>query len=317
MVVGLVLSVALLLTGCGEVGSLVTKAGIDLGLQKLTSQLEEIPSVATVTPIAEITVDFGYTVTLHVLVDGLVEQDLLDIVEAVTETFTSDAFAATESLLFGIEAPDGALLTMSESFTISPEEMKNDIHYWVELSAVYGGPLSMEVWTGRRSIRAMDEGPTVDWAALRAVPDTSTGIRQWEIGGLFFTEFPSDAVLELRDQLAGLASADDEWVALGEYSPGYSSVQFLSPDLLDLDDAATSTAWPRVLAAVSLIAAATSTVGSVTFTYSGYDNVAGSVHLGECEGETVAAPEDALWEALATSNLDLPAGSGAGFCSHA
>jgi hypothetical protein len=50
----------------------------------------------------------------------------------------------------------------------------------------------------------------------------------------------------------------------------------------------------------------------------GYDNVAGSVHLGECAGETVgAAPEDALWEALATSNLDLPAGSGAGFCSHA
>ena len=320
MVVGLAVLAALLLSGCTEVVSLVNKANIDVGLQKLTTRLEDIPSVTTVTPTAKITPEFNYTVDVRVVVDELVERDLLDIVAAVTETFASDAFTATESLLFGIEALDGAQLTLSESFTISSDEMQNDIHYWVELSAAYGGPLSMEVRTGTRSIRAVDQGPTVDWAALRAVPDTSTGVGQWEIDGLFFTEFPSDAVLELRDQLAEIVSDDDEeeWVSLGEYSPGYSSVQFLSPDLKDLNDPATSTAWPRVLAAVGLLARASSAVGPVTFTYSGYDNVAGSVHLGECAGETVGgAPEEALWEALAASNLDLPAGSGAGFCSHA
>jgi hypothetical protein len=316
VVVGLAVLAALALGGCTEVVSLVNKANIDVGLQKLTTRLEEIPSVTTVTPTAKITPEYGYTVDVQVVVDELVEQDLLAVVVAVTETFAKDAFSVADDLAFELSSVDGAQLWLSPPYMAPTEELQQEIHYWIALSAVYPAPLSMQLWGRSRVISVYNDVPEEpDWAALRAVPDPSTAVKQWYLGGLDFSyKFPPDAVLDLRDSLAGLATDETEFVSLDQYAPDYANVQFFTPGAGDSASPLTSSAWPRAITAVQLIIDAR--LPLVTFAYYADGNLGISqVHLGACDLEVAATEVDeALWEALAASNLELPEGSGAGYC---
>ena len=326
-VAGLALATTLLLSGCAEAGSLVNRTGIDLGLQQLTSELEAIPSVATVTPTSTLNGDYSYSVDVRVVVDVLVEGDVVSILHAVAATFEAAPFTSTRALSFGLTASDGSAFTPYYPLDISAHELDNEIHYWIALAAAYGGPLDMGLYgypddyTGPekylRNISADDERRATDWDAVRAVPDSSTAHRSWNLSGLGFEEaWPPDAVLELRDSLAAIVIHDEGNLALTSYAIDLIGVSYFSPLLEDPAMPATAASWPEVLAAVSLI------VGSgfplADFSYTGYDTVAGFVHLGECGGEVQsAAGDDALWEALAASTIALPAGSGAGYCSNA
>ena len=318
VVVGLAVLAALLLSGCAEVGSLVNKANIDVGLQKLTTRLEEIPSVTTVTTTAKITPDFSYAVDVKVVVDALVEVDILDIITAVTGTFAKDAFAVTEELAFELSSVDGAQLWLSPPYMEPTDELRKDVRYWIALSAVYPAPLSMELWSRSRVISVYDDVPEEpDWAALRAVPDSSTSVKQWYLGGLdFSSEFPPDSVLELRDSLALLAVDETEIVSLDQYAPGYASAQFFTAGAGDLTSPLTSSAWPRVLTAAQLII--DSGLPLVSFAYYADGNLGISqVHVGQCGREVAATdPDEALWDALVASDLRLPEGSGAGYCGY-
>ena len=324
MVGGLLVVAALLLSGCTEVVSLVNKANIDVGLQNLTATLEVIPSVTTVTATAKITPEFNYTVEVRVTVDELVEPDLLEVVAAVTETFASDVFVATEALIFGLSSANGAQLALSQPLTVPADELRQDIQYWIGISVVYATPLSMEVAPGSRVIAAYnDVTQEPDWAVLRAVPDDSSVSKQWYLGGFSFSEeFPPDSVLRLRTALRALAVGDEESVEVWNYHPGYIEVSFFPAEPRAIDEPADSVAWPRVSQALQLIADAHIALANFVYYYESTSDSStfapNNVHLGVCATEVRKAPgDDALWEALAASNPQLPDGSGAGYCDPA
>ena len=315
--------VLLLLSGCDVAGSLVTKAGLDLGLQELTSELEEIRSVAAVMPTATLTGDYDYTVDLHVEVDDVVESDVQRIVAKVTETFEEAPFAGIKALSFDLSASDGSRFTPYYPISIPPDELASEIHYWLEMVAAFGGPLDLGLYQDPehldavsylRNIASTDYQRPVDWDAVRAVPDTSTALRTWNLDGLSITAtWPPDAVLELRDSIASVPLNDEGQLSLDSYASDYTSVSYFSPLLENPEQPIDTAGWPQVIAAVRLIAEAD--LPLVVFSYYGLDNLTSTVHLGVCEPEPPSAPADvAMWEALSTSNIALPAGSGPGLC---
>ena len=328
VVVGLVTLAALFLSGCDITGSLVSKAGIDLGLQKLTTELEAIPSVTTITPTVTLNGDYSYTVDLAVVAEELVEADVVDIAKAVSATFGNAPFTGTKSLTFELSASTEVALGEQFPVALTADEIANEVRYWFALSAAHGRPLMMSLYpdpdgdegsaTYIRSISAWDE-ESPDWDALRAVPDVSTAQRGWSFAG-FGSEgsLPPAEVIDLRIALAGIALTDAEGYRLDFYRPGEIWVTAYAP--ANPEDVASSDAWLRMLDALRLVLDAGIPLTQLSYygpAEDGRQSLA-LVHFGECAAADPASPGDGpLLEALTASNLDLTAGIAAGWCSNA
>lgn len=320
---------ALLLSGCDVAASLVDKTGIELGLQKLTSQLEEVPSVRTVTPTATLNGDLSYTVHLRVEVDELVEADVVDVVTSVATAFGNAPFTGTKELSFELSASPEEALSEQFPLRLSSAELVSEIHYWFALTAAYGAPLAMYLYPDPdgnaspaayvRTIFQLGEATDVNWDALRAVPDESKALRGWGLGGIGSEgALPPAEVVTLADALAAIATSETEEYRLDFYRPGEIWVTAHSP--ADPEDLSTSEGWPRLLAALRLILAEEPPLTQLTYYGAAEDgrSAVATLYLGRCANPGEARPADvALVEALSASNLDLTAGIGAGSCSNA
>lgn len=220
------LAVVVSLTGCGvaQVGqSIVTEQIITAQLTKLVDQVESVSTGVSAEYTKEITGSYTFVVDVQVTADSLTSATAVAIVAPVLAEFTSSPLA-DQQLSFTLTADDGGTLAVS-AFDLTAAELSGEVDYWFGLSAAVGMPLSMDLGPGygldepyRRAIAAVSlpvPASTVDWDAVRSVPDPSAALRSWSLPGIDAVySLPPDSVTRLASSLPDQTEAGAQLVTL-------------------------------------------------------------------------------------------------------
>ena len=296
----------------------------DPSLERLMSALTYFP---TVDEVITIQVD-----SIQVSLESMDEAGVLDIAEAVTEAVASDPHIGLSSVT--VHAPYQGDLTLSYPLSATAEELASEIHYWFALDQLFSGHFYLSLGASGaepsgtpptlylRQIQASPFNVSADeWAAIRAVPDTSAAQKQWWLDGTTVRDQPpSYEVIELSQALKALAPQDADWSAgleVYDPEPEVIHVTVVGKDL----GAQNLQAWPNwqhVLEAAQRVLGAGLPPASFRLYANDTGVEQGYVHFGPCELQgTAAAVDDVLWQALSSSAIPLPAGSGPGGCVNA
>lgn len=279
----LALVVILALTGCTEIGSIADKTQIDLGLQKLTTELDELAGIET-TYIVDMTPEQSYYITVTSTGPELDETQLLEVATLVRDTLGNGAFAR-QQLQFTFTPSDGAALSMSD-FDLTDEDLAGDIAYAYALGDTYGAaasigfggrPQSGDTYTRSITLAAADGAP--DWNVIAALPDESRAERSWSFAELAASgDLPPTAVFDLIDALSAAASPDAD--VYFDWSRGLLTGGWVADDV-NLADPAASSHWSALVDMARLIEQSAVEVVSFSFYADGNVGTAGVV-IGPC-----------------------------------
>lgn len=322
----------LFLSGCVGAENPSPQAAIETPTPDLQTLLSSLQAIVTVddSSVAKPQVngasdsDIGIEVTVF----RWDEAALGEIVDAVAAAAKSEPELGIRSIAIS-QSTGQSLGDFHLSFPtrVSSAALQSEIHYWLALSAVFPGQLSMSLggdvvladgdYARQISSGGLYQG--VDWAAVRAVPDTSAAWTAWYFGSVIgWGALPPDDVFELHQAISSYAGASPADSVTTRYSAKSGSIGVgIGVTEWDSTDLTLSQHWPMVLDAVQRILQ--TGYASADFQYNG--GPGGAVHFGPCGvGGTYAEHEsanDALWAALTSTALVFPADSGAGQCRDA
>jgi hypothetical protein len=332
LVIATAVATALMLSGCTEIGAISEQTQIDVALNGLVGTLE---SDHGVTAVVSKQMDVDYNFTVHVAIDAR-EVDAANRGEVITLVDEALGGGAFDSATTWFQIGDDVLPLYSQN-VFGLETLESDLEYWTAIEQEVGavsfsissdpdgnGPLTRTRGVHRETV--------IDYTALTGIPLDETALDAWgSLGVSAMGSVPSaeaTAVLaELTPRIppqdytepeAPLALALD-WVSEPEVANWYltsSSLQYDMDDAtsLELTDPAASADWPIAVEAASRIAG--SGIRASLFAYFNAQNLGGAVWLGECGTQTESnAIDEALFTALQSAGVVMPAGSAPGWCS--
>jgi hypothetical protein len=320
---------ALSLSGCAVIGAAGQQTAIDVALSGLSSGLEAEHGV-TATTTKQMDAEYRFRVT--VTIDEVPRDKRVAVITAVDEVLAGSAFDGA-SAWFGI---GGEALPVYSQNVFGLDTLESDLDYWSTVEDAVGeigfgisddpdgdGPLTRARSVYRET--PMDYGPLVDIELDDTALDSWGSLGVTAVGSLPSAE--TAAVLSTLAEtipLRDYANLDEPLSISLDWSTETGATWFLlstslkydqtDPETLAATDPTATRDWPVAVAVASRIAGAG--IQSSLFGYTGTDNLGGIVWFGECGTEPQANDADeALFAALQTAGVVMPAGSAPGWCS--
>jgi len=304
--------VALSLSGCTVFNTFISagdEALLSSDLDALVDDLASIPGVDAVDYDLLIQPDMSYTVSVSAYATDLTERSASDAFALVTSTYASGRFPEQKSLAFGI-GPGGdgrsTAIAVSSWLEFPTEVIPDEIAYLYDVQEAVGAPLSMSLDAPgdldvnyQRFIGSSVLPDTLDWAALRKIPDTAAGFVGLSLGGVSMDGGVIPAAAEkVATRVAAIKDVEMVWNSVnGEYG--------LSLYRADSDYAALAE-WPAVVALVE--SAITSDTGFHSLLIS-FDEGMAVVSGNECgAGTSVTESDRELQDLLHAAGVDVSAG---------
>jgi hypothetical protein len=297
------------LSGCtvlDTLGSAADEARISSALDDLEDELALIPGVTRVDAGSSIRGDLAFDVSVSIKSDGLTMDNQRRAAEAVTDLFTAPPFSEQPQLWFSIsEGPDDQLTSRLDfDLTgLSKETVVGELDYLDAFAAASGEAVTMGIYpadpengfdTYARGIVIAEPSTPVDWAALRALPDATTGMALFTVGEVTSR---GGLIPEKLDALAAEFSgpderlywnADEEYVGVDVYSQKQS------------DDFESLPAWGRIVELATLAQSS----GAGLDTIGGSVAVGANAYFGDCDDPKVDGIAEKFAEALSREGIE-------------
>lgn len=307
-VIALALVVTVALSGCtvlNTLGSAADEARMSSALDDLDASLAAIPGITSAVSSMPIRGDLKFDVTVSAKSDGLTMENQRRAADAVIDLFTAPPFSEQPRLWFSIsEGPDDQLVNRLE-FDLagfSRESIDGELDYLDAFAAVAGQVVTMSIYPAEpengfdnytRGIGITDREATIDWAALRAVPDVTTGETAYSIGAVHSRGGLIPEKLEALGARVGGTEDSLYWNA----NEDYLALNILSEE--QDDDFESLPAWGRL---VDVALAAQSSKAGLDFIGLGAA-VGASAYFGECDDPKVDGIADDFVDALTRAGI--------------
>ncbi len=325
--VAIALVALLALTGCAETGSLVEKAQIELGMQRLTQNLSELGIDTDYS--AELTPDYNYVVYVTATGPELSEQQLAEVATVVRAELGAGVFATIAEKFersgssFTLSSQEGTVFAIDD-YAATEEQLRADIAYAYALGNAYGAPPTLFIgpanatteggYTCSAGVRGVVAAP--DWTAIRALGDSACGLI---LPGLMLDGRELDTELtDLVDALGAVApllqfteAHEDSFVTVDAYSD--SVFVSYSADEVDVADPTASPRWPTVVAIAHELRE--SGLPLTLYLYPSGGPESSSVAFGPCSEVSPVNDADAVVAAALTAALGAEVMPG--MCVHA
>jgi len=311
----LALVLGMTLSGChtlNTLGSAADEVDISNGLEALEAELEGIPGVTGATSSMPMEADLKFVVSVAIDTDGLDSDGAQAVVAAVSDTFAGEKFLEQPNLSFTIASATDPIVNIPQWIGLPTEELAAQFQYLFELQAVYGEQLAMDLLlvdptsdgVYQRSITAATAPTTVDWAAMRAVPDSTTADPVWMLPGAYLlTTLPPerlDTLVEAVGEADVAGSATVTWFGADD-----TFTLSVVPDVLAADSFTDLEAWDTIVALLEQ--AASPGLGLKEFAIA-EDGRGAVVHTGSCD-VPVTKRDTQLAKDLEASGITLAPGT--------
>ena len=304
--------VALSLSGCTVFNTFISagdEALLSSDLDALVDDLASIPGVDAVDYDLLIQPDMSYTVSVSAYATDLTERSASDAFALVTSTYASGRFPEQKSLAFGI-GPGGdgrsTAIAVSSWLEFPTEVIPDEIAYLYDVQEAVGAPLSMSLDAPgdlavnyQRFIGSSVLPDTLDWAALRKIPDTGAGFVGLSLGGV---SMDGGVIPTAAEKVATRAAAIEDVEMVWNGVEGEYGVSLYTAD----GDYAALAEWPAVVALVDSAIASDSGFHSLLISF---DEGMAVVSGNECGADIPVTESDReLQDLLRAAGVDVSAG---------